>query len=153
MLANNEFKEAMSLIPTSVAIAWLTNDQHEILGCTISSFISVSVEHENEMIAFVLRSDSRTGLSIGKSRTFNISILSRNQSEIASIFARGLSIEELNSSMKTHPTWNKDSVCEFSLRLQQEIVLRNSRIFIADVTSFCSRPTLDPLVYSARKYL
>ena len=92
MLANKEFKEAMSLIPTSVAVAWLTNDQHEILGCTISSFISISVEQENEMIAFVLRSNSRTGLSIGKSGSFNISILSRNQSEIASIFARGLPI-------------------------------------------------------------
>lgn len=152
MFANNEFKEVMSLVPTSVAIVWYSSEQYGISGCTISSFISVSVEQENEMIAFVLKSNSRTGIIISKSKTFHISILSREQVEIANIFAKGLTISELNSYIKTHPTWTQNSVCEFAVKLSQEIVLPNSKIFIADVTSFLSRPTLEPLVYSARKY-
>ena len=153
MHANDKFKEVMSLIPTSVAIAWIRNDQSEIFGCTISSFISVSVEKENEAIAFVLRNDSRTGYAISNSENFTISILSKDQVEIANIFSRGLPIAEMNSAIRTYPTWNDCSTCEFSLKLQRQILLSNSTIFIADVVSFLSRPRLEPLVYSARKYL
>lgn len=152
MIVNDTFKETMSLIPTSVAILWLTNDQGQILGCTISSFISVSVIQENEEIAFVLRSNSRTGQSIRSSQSFKISILNKDQIEIAKIFSEGMPIIELNAAIQSFPTWIDNSVCEFSLRIKQEIVLSNSTIFVARVNSFLSRPQLQPMVYSARKY-
>ena len=142
----------MSLIPTSVAIAWLTNDQGQIIGCTISSFISVSVIQESEEIAFVLRSNSRTGQSIRSSQKFKISILSKDQVEIAKIFSRGMQINDLNSAIQAFPKWIDNSVCEFSLKMKQEITLSNSIIFVASVSSFLSRPQLQPMVYSAREY-
>jgi flavin reductase (DIM6/NTAB) family NADH-FMN oxidoreductase RutF len=152
MIVNDEFKETMSLIPTSVAIAWLTNDQDQILGCTISSFISVSVIQQNEEIAFVLRSNSRTRQSIRSSKSFKISILSKDQIEIAKIFSRRMELNELNSALQSYRTWNDNSVCQFSLKLKQEINLPNSTIFVASVHSFLSRPNLQPMVYSAREY-
>ncbi len=153
MPANDKFKDAMSLVPTSVAIAWTKNNQGEISGCTISSFISVSVEKENEAIAFVLRNDSRTATTISELEKFKISILSEDQVELANIFSRGLPIAELNSVIGTNPTWIYHSTCEFTLKLQQKVLLTNSTIFIADVLSFIARPNLQPLIYSAREYL
>jgi flavin reductase (DIM6/NTAB) family NADH-FMN oxidoreductase RutF len=152
MAANIIFKEAMSLIPTSVAIVWLTSDQGQISGCTISSFISVSVIENDEEVAFVLRNNSRTGQSIKSSQNFKISILSREQFEIASVFSQGLQIIDLNLALQEHPMWHENSVCEFSLRMKQEIVLSHSTVFLAGVASFISRPHLKPLIYSAREY-
>lgn len=152
MLANDKFKEAMSLIPTSVAIVWLADERNQFFGCTISSFISVSVVQESEEVAFILRSNSRTGERIRNSKKFKVSILSRDQVEIAKLFSRGLSISEVNSSTELHPLWFEESICEFSLTIKQEISLSSSTMFIASVMSFLSRPNLQPLVYSAREY-
>jgi flavin reductase (DIM6/NTAB) family NADH-FMN oxidoreductase RutF len=153
MIENIKFKEAMSLIPTSVAIAWLANEKKQFFGCTISSFISVSIIQESEQVAFLLRTNSRTGERIRNSKNFKISILSKDQIEIAKIFSRGLGITELNLATEEYPLWFEESVCEFSLTMEQEVVLSNSTIFIANVTSFLSRPNLQPLVYIAREYL
>jgi flavin reductase (DIM6/NTAB) family NADH-FMN oxidoreductase RutF len=152
MIVNDEFKETMSIIPTSVAIAWLTNDQGQILGCTISSFISVSVIQESEEIAFVLRSNSRTGQTIRSAKSFKISILSKEQIEIAKIFSMGMELNDLNSAILNHPTWVDNAVCQFSVKLKKEIHLSNSIIYVASVNSFLSRPSLQPMVYSAREY-
>ena len=152
MNANDKFKEAMSLVPTSVGVVWRSNDRKEISGCTISSFISISVQLENEVIAFVLRNDSRTGHMISKAGDFKISILSKDQVEIANIFSKGLSIVELNSAIEAYPTWIESTICEFSLKFQQQIHFSNSTIFVADVISFLSRPKIEPLIYSARKF-
>ena len=152
MTANIKFKEAMSLIPSSVAIVWLKNDQDQLLGCTISSFISVSVIEKGEEVAFVLRNDSRTGQHIKSSQGFKISILSRDQIEIARIFSKGLQIDDLNSAIRKYPLWDENSICEFSLAMKQKIILSNSTIFLASVSSFVSNPELKPLIYATREY-
>lgn len=153
MTTNGNFKDAMSLVPTSVAIVWSTDEQNQVFGCTISSFISVSVIQDCEEVAFILRTNSKTGERIRNSKNFNISILNRNQQSIAKIFSQGLLSADLNLAIKANSMWFEESVCEFSLAMKQEIALENSTIFVASVKSFSSRPILQPLVYSARKYL
>jgi len=152
MSANDKFKDAMSLVPTSVAIVWLKDEQNRFFGCTISSFISVSVIQDREEVAFVLRPNSKTGERIRNSKNFHISILNRKQERIAKFFSQGLLNADLNLAIKADSMWFEESVCEFSLAMKQEIVLENSTIFVADVKSFSSRPNLQPLIYSAREY-
>jgi flavin reductase (DIM6/NTAB) family NADH-FMN oxidoreductase RutF len=152
MSTNDKFKDAMSLVPTSVAIVWLRDEQNQFFGCTISSLISVSVIQDCEEVAFILRTNSKTGERIRNSKNFNISILNRNQESIAKIFSQGLLSTDLNVAIKANSMWFEESVCEFSLSLKQEITLENSTIFVASVKSFSSRPNLQPLIYSARKF-
>ena len=153
MQDNHDFKEAMSLIPTCVGVVWINQNQTHKLGCTISSFVSVSVANDNEIVAFVLRSDSRTAQIIKETNELNVSILSENQFEIAGIFAAGLTIKQLNKSLEVFPEWNKSSICEFSLKIEKEIEISQSTIFIAKVESFLYRQDIKPLVYSSRKYI
>jgi flavin reductase (DIM6/NTAB) family NADH-FMN oxidoreductase RutF len=153
MSTNDKFKDAMSLVPTSVAIVWLTDEQNQFFGCTISSLISVSVIQDREEVAFVLRPNSKTGERIRNSKNFNISVLNSNQERTAKIFSQGLLSADLNLAIKANSMWFEESVCEFSLDTKQEIVLENSTIFVASVKSFSSRPDLQPLIYSAREYM
>ena len=152
MKTNDKFKDAMSLVPTSVAVVWLTDEQNQFFGCTISSFISVSVIQDCEEVAFVLRTNSKTGERVRNSKNFNISILNRSQEKIAKIFSQGLLSGDLNLAIKAKSMWFEESVCEFSLAMKQEVILENSIIFVASVKSFSSRPNLQPLIYIAREY-
>lgn len=149
---NDDFKEAMSLIPTSVGVVWLRKNHAQKIGCTISSFISVSVSLGKEKIAFVLRNNSRTAQNLANSEEFHISILDKTQHEVAKIFASGLSIEHLNQSLKNHVDWREGAICEFSLKINRQIQVDDSTIFVARVKSFLYRPSRLPLVYSSRKY-
>ena len=53
VLMDMEFRNAMSLIPTSVSILALI-DNSKITACTISSLVSVSIDPLNPEVLFVL---------------------------------------------------------------------------------------------------
>ena len=150
---NQEFKDAMSLVPTSVGIVWSRLNDHEIVGCTISSFISVSVLTEQEAVGFVLKRESRTANTLGQQQEYKVSILSENQSRIAEIFASGMSTADLYSSLTKEASWDKLVLCEFNLSTLNIIEVGPALLFISHVNSINVHSDKRPLIYSSRKFL
>ena len=150
---NKEFKDAMSLVPTSVGIVWSRLNNHEIVGCTISSFISVSILTEQEAVGFVLKRESRTANTLRQQQRYTVSILSENQSRIAEIFASGMSVADLHSSLTKEASWDKLVVCEFNLSISNIIEVGPALMFISHVDSINVHRDQRPLIYSSRKFL
>ena len=152
MTPNVEFKEAMSLIPTSVGVVWLNSNDNQKIGCTISSFISVSVTTDSEVIAFVLKGESRTAKILIEAGTFQIAILSQQQLEIAKIFSRSFPVDQLNDALLGYPSWVENSICWFKLSVRKTIPVNDTVMFMADVNGYRYNIDAEPLVYSSRKY-
>jgi flavin reductase (DIM6/NTAB) family NADH-FMN oxidoreductase RutF len=150
---NKEFKDAMSLVPTSVGIVWSRLNDHEIVGCTISSFISVSILTEQEAVGFVLRRESRTANTLRQQQEYTVSILSENQSRIAEIFASGMGTADLYSSLAKEASWDKLVVCEFHLSNSDIIDVGPALLFISHVNSMNVYSDKRPLIYSSRQFL
>ena len=150
--ASQKFKDVMSLIPTAVGIVWYLESNEDVLGCTISSFISVSIEEKRETVAFVLKEESRTAHQLKELSTYRISILSQNQSNIAKVFGSGMSASEKSKSIAQYDSWYKDTLCEFRLQNIQQVTVGSSVIFLAKVISFSSNPVKLPLVYQSRRF-
>lgn len=142
----------MSLIPTAVGIVWSLESNGDVLGCTISSFISVSIEEKQETVAFVLRQESRTAHQLKELSVYRVSILSQDQSSIAKVFANGMSASEKSKLISQYNLWYEDTVCEFQLQPMQQVIVGSSIIFLAKVISFSSNPVKQPLVYQSRRF-
>jgi flavin reductase (DIM6/NTAB) family NADH-FMN oxidoreductase RutF len=142
----------MSLIPTSVGIVWSHTLSGEITGCTISSFISVSIEESRQVVAFVLNKESRTALNLNSSNEYTVSILNQDQAHIARIFASKITVEQKNVELAEVKSWPNENLCNFILRTIEGFEIGSSKMFFAEVISFNYNSKISPLVYSARVF-
>jgi len=149
---NDYFKDVMSTIPSCVGIVWVKVNETQTLGCTISSFISISVALGDEKVCFILKNNSRTGELIESSKTFNISILGEKQSEIAKLFAAGISPNEIDLFLKKQTDWESHTICNLVLEYNKKYVENFSTIYIANVISSKPIAGIDPLIYRNRKF-
>ena len=152
MIPNVGFKEAMSLVPTCVGVVWLVTNDNQKIGCTISSFISVSITTDSEVVAFVLRNESRTAKALSEVEVFQIAILSQRQQEIARIFSSSFSVDQLNDELLDFPSWIDNAVCWFKLTVRETISVNDTVIIMADVNGFVYNMGEEPLIYSSRNY-
>ena len=153
MKRSSEFKDAMSLVPTSVGILWMDLISGDKVGCTISSFISVSVEMAKEKIAFVLRDQSRTTSYLRKTEYFHISILGEKQVDIARLFASSFPVPLLNEELLNFPNWESSALCNFRLSVSQIQPVNDTLIVTADVLNYSFNANIKPLVYASRKFV
>jgi flavin reductase (DIM6/NTAB) family NADH-FMN oxidoreductase RutF len=150
----------MAGVPTCVAVICY---EHEnlILGCTISSFMSISVSENFERILFILRSDSTTGKNISVSDRFTISILSEEQADIARFLGSRKSPHEVNSYLregrieineKSFSIAGAVSYCEVSV--DREIQENDSSIYVCKVIEFnqSKESTHFPITYYNRMF-
>lgn len=151
-IPNIQFKDVMSSIPTSVGIILVSADDSQIVGCTISSFFSISVNQKEESVGFVLRNNSRTGAALEERNTFRISILGQEQAQIANIFASGKSPEDLKKALKDADEWEANAVCHFELKYIKKYLEKWSSLYISNLISFQINSTVKPLIYSDRKF-
>ena len=151
-IPNPQFKDVMSSIPTSVGIILVSVEDSQIVGCTISSFFSISVNQEEESVGFVLRNNSRTGTALEERNTFRISILGQNQIQIANIFASRKSPEDLNKALKETNKWEANAVCHFELKYIKKYAEKWSTLYISNLISFQMNSNIKPLIYSHRKF-
>lgn len=149
---NDNFKDVMSTIPSCVGIVWVKVNETQTLGCTVSSFISISVALDDETVGFILKNNSRTGESIETCETFNISILGEQQSEIAKVFAAGKSPQEIDLFLRTQEGWESHTICNFVLSYKKKHVENFSTIYIANVISSTPIVGIKPLIYRHRKF-
>jgi flavin reductase (DIM6/NTAB) family NADH-FMN oxidoreductase RutF len=83
---NRDFRDAMSLVPSSVSIIASLNDA-KITACTISSLVSVSIDPINPEILFVLKKGSFTGSLIKINEIFSLNVLANSHQNDAVKFS------------------------------------------------------------------
>lgn len=149
------FKDAMSLVPTNVAVAgsW---EAEGIRACTISSLVSIDII--DPTIIFVLKSDSATLANIKSTKDFSVNVLSAQQAHLSQIYSNLRTNEEITNltqyweAHKTGVPIIKDSHLNFFCVLISSQELKNATIVFAKVTEIINRNSENPLVYFERKY-
>ena len=151
-----EFRNAMSLIPTSVSIVALISNS-KVTACTISSLVSVSIDPQNPEILFVLKKESHTGSLIKKDKFFTINILAKNQQSFALEFSKQRDLDQEFDSNK----WSLGSSNFVELNGSRVImdcqinqVYENhlADIYVAKVLNYKFDSTVPALIYDERKY-
>jgi hypothetical protein len=154
------FRDVMAGIPSCVGVVSIKRDEH-LFGCTISSFISLSVDQGAEKVLFVLKSDSQTGLRLKDGHNFTVSILNANQSEIARVAGSGLPPDELtqflienSESSSSGLSIIRDCIIGFELLLEQSISVENAELFICKVLGvhLTQSDYSAPMVYLKRRF-
>lgn len=156
VLMDMEFRNAMSLIPTSVSIVALINNS-KISACTISSLVSVSIDPLNPEVLFVLKKESHTGSLIAKNRFFTLNVLAGNQQNFASEFSKQRDLDQdLDSngwklSLENFVELNGSRVvmdCELNQVYEDHL----ADIYVAKVLNYKFDSTIPALIYDERKY-
>ena len=84
-VTGTQLRAAASHFPTGVAIVSTVDDQYQPVGCTISSFLSVSLEPP--IVAVSLGTSTSTVRHLVAAGKFGITVLSATQGGIAAVFA------------------------------------------------------------------
>jgi flavin reductase (DIM6/NTAB) family NADH-FMN oxidoreductase RutF len=150
------FRDAMSLVPSSVSILATLVDSR-IYACTISSLVSVNISSDDPEILFVLKKDSSTGALIKTYKFFTINLLSHKQRDSADEFSSPRTISVGIDSTK----WRLYSGNQLELigsrvimscELIQVYEDHLADIYIAKVLNYKFNNAIPALVYDERKY-
>ena len=150
----------MSEVPTGVGV--ITCSAFEgVIGCTVSSVVSVSVEPNDEKILFALKKNSQIGEILRQKKNFSLSILSETQHKIAESAGGKLNRLELVSFLEEHVEADtagnfpiKGSKVAFSLIVDQIFDAIGSDIYLCKVqaASLSQESQLNPLIYFRRSF-
>ena len=149
------FKDAMSLVPTNVAVvgSW---EAERIRACTVSSLVSIDIV--DPTIIFVLKSDSATLANIKSAKDFSINVLSAQQAHLSQIYSNLRTDEETSNHSQYWEAHENglpiivDSHLNFFCVLISSKELKNATIVFARVTEIIKNNSENPLVYFERKY-
>jgi flavin reductase (DIM6/NTAB) family NADH-FMN oxidoreductase RutF len=154
------FKGLMARIPTCVGVI-VYESSTGVSACTISSFVSISVENGHEEIIFTLRRASNTGDELKKLENFSISILKSDQSDVAKLAGSNLPKKEIQELLLNNIERNSDNVLvlnesfiTFVLKFKEAFSVRNSEIYVCQVLSGEQTPAANhlPMVYFDREF-
>lgn len=156
VLMDVEFRNAMSLIPTSVSIVALINNS-KITACTISSLVSVSIDPLNPEVLFVLKKESHTGTLITKNRFFTLNVLADSQQDFASEFSKQRDLDQdLDSNVWKLSSENfvelNGSRVVMDCEINQVYEDHLADIYVAKVVNYKFDSTIPALIYDERKY-
>jgi flavin reductase (DIM6/NTAB) family NADH-FMN oxidoreductase RutF len=151
-----EFRNAMSLVPTSVSIVALNNNS-KIIACTVSSLVSVSIDPQNPEILFVLKKGSHTGSVIEKNRFFTLNILANNQQSFALEFSKQRDLDqEFDLNRWKFGSRNFVELIGSRVIMDCEIIQiyekHLANIYVAKVLDYKFDITKPALIYDERKY-
>jgi len=154
-MKETSFKDAMSQVPTNVAVvgSW---EAERIRACTVSSLVSIDII--DPTITFVLKSNSATLANIKAAKYFSINVLSTQQAHLSQIYSNLMTDEETSNRTQyweDHETgipFIKDSHLSFFCALISSQELKNATIVFAQVTEVINSNSENPLVYFERKY-
>lgn len=150
----------MAEVPTSVGVITCMGAEG-VIGCTVSSVVSVSVEADDEKILFALKKGSRIGILLGQGKRFTLSILNESQQDIATSAGGKLKHNELVSFLSEHIDSDSDdgfpireSRVVFLLSVDQVFETTNSDVFFCKVHSarICGETKRRPLLYFRRSF-
>ena len=148
------FKDAMSLIPSSVSVISCL-EEGLIYGCTISSLVSVDVRENNPEIIFVLKKQSLVGEKIKTNKFFTINVLSAGQDEIAQTYSAARLPENVsNSNWIIEGNFAEISKCKITMNCKLRQIYDNhaATIFVSKVIKHSVDQSQLTLIYNARSY-
>ena len=136
-MSDENLKFAWSRVPTGIGIVTTIDPNKKIHGITINSFFSVSIKFP--MIGFSISFKSESHDLLQNSVNFGFSLLRYDQSEYANFYSNNqkkmpLDIEFFN--LEDGASVIKNSVVQFSCRVNKVIPLEDHSIFISDIDSF-----------------
>ena len=149
------FREIMSLVPTSVSILTCYSNNY-VYGCTISSLVSVNIDDKFPEILFVLKKKSVIGNLIESNKFFSVNVLNSSQIQIAEKFANNRTPDNLEDSnweiadnnfavfYKARAVMN----CVFT----RKYIDHGADIFVGNVRSSIGNNKIDGLLYDSRRY-
>ena len=153
---DRDFRDAMSLVPSSVSIIASLNEA-KITACTISSLVSVSIDPVSPEILFVLKKGSFTGSLIKIYKFFSLNVLSSNQKIYADNFSktRDFDHEFDSKNWRMSPGRTVELIgsrvfmaCELIQVYEDHL----ADIYIAKVLDHKFDNTKPALIYDERKY-
>jgi flavin reductase (DIM6/NTAB) family NADH-FMN oxidoreductase RutF len=137
----------------AVVTAAYEGSQH---GATVNSFTSISLEPA--MVTVSLQKSARTHDLISKSRTFGLTILSAEQSNISDLFAGKMTeVKDRFAGLQTQTLVTGSPLIVGGLawldcRVVETFDAGNSTLFIAEVLAAQNIGNGQPLIYHSRKY-
>jgi len=149
------FKDALASWASGVSIV-ATRAGGLVHGVTVSSFASLSLDPP--LVIACIAQKSKLPPMVRESRRFAISLLSQEQHDTSSAFARsgrepgpafvGIPEERTSNDMPVVAGAMAHLDCE----LHAELGVGDHTIFIGRVVEAVTRPDMSPLVYYRRKY-
>ncbi len=148
-----EFRFALGNFPTGVTVITSVTGEGELLGATVNSFSSVSLDPP-----LVLFSLDRSAYSLDaylNAGVFAVNILSRDQQDISNRFAKALEEKWGDVSYETWVTGSpilSDSIASFDCRLWNTYDGGDHVIFVGEVLKMSCKDDDDPLVFFRGRY-
>jgi flavin reductase (DIM6/NTAB) family NADH-FMN oxidoreductase RutF len=148
------YKQIGRLTAGAVSIAAAYDAKSDqIVGLTVSSFVTLSFDPP--MIMFALQHNADSYASIVSSRAFGISVLASNQSQIAALFARkGREKSEctaLTHGQKLHVPLIAGALANLEC-LTSQIILSGDHAIVVGIVDAAATETGAPLLYFAGQY-
>jgi len=148
-----EFKASVGKFPTGVTVI-STKYQDKLFGLTANSFVSVSLEPP--LVLFCLDKKSGSFNAFLDSDYFAISILAKNQGDIASHFAAHQKDKFVDIKTTISPNFAlpliTDACAHLECKKYQQIESGDHYIFVGEVKSTNLNSKKEPLVYFAKSY-
>jgi len=148
----------MAAVPTSVSVVAVRTG-NQIAACTISSLVGVEISPENPKLLFVLKKESLTGNLINTQKVFTISLLSKDQVDIAKEFSSnnpGLTnVTDASKSIafiENQPLIH-NSVTTWFCHLIKVETNYGGDMYIAGIESVKHSKDRSPLIYLNRNYV
>ena len=155
------FKDAMSLVPTSVSVLRVTSSvtNPQVVAVTISSLISLSVAHGEEEIMFALKNNSYFGQRLLEEKVFSISLLNSGQDNLARKYGSSANLQpdlDLNEEESWVAVDNffylRNSLLVLFCELTDHDVRKHSTLYFGKILSLNGSVTSSPLVYQNRHF-
>lgn len=153
----SEFKDIFAQVPRHVAVLGLCLE-NMIYGVTISSLQTVSIDSNQQILSFTLRSDSLFASKLRLGFPFTFNILTRGQISIAEFYSNSkrTNNEELNSEIWTRLpediAFVENAYLSASTRLINSIDVGSSSVFFFSIKKVISSTSTEILLYGERTY-
>ncbi|WP_213574213.1 flavin reductase family protein [Rhodococcus sp. USK13] len=151
-LRANDFRQAMRLVPTPVAIVTTTREGVAV-GLTVGSFAAVSMQPA--MITFFVDNSSTTWPKMRKSPTFAVNILGHDNGPLCRAFSRqGDRFADVDwAPSSTGDPVLSDASVSLQCRMHSTQQLGDHVQVVGEVTAAAVQRAALPLVYFRRDFL
>jgi flavin reductase (DIM6/NTAB) family NADH-FMN oxidoreductase RutF len=149
-----EFKKALQLWASGVAVVTSQSEKFGVRGMTVTAFSSVSAEPPQILVC--LNQSADTGEGIDESKRFAVNILNARQQDVSNQFSGGSSQEERFASTRwsvgvTDVPILDESIMSLECKVIEKVRAGSHWIIIGEIEEITCRPG-EPLLYFRSHY-
>jgi flavin reductase (DIM6/NTAB) family NADH-FMN oxidoreductase RutF len=153
-VGSDEFKKALQLWASGVAVVTSQSEQYGLRGMTVTAFSSVSAEPPQILVC--LNQTADTGENIDQNQRFAVNILNAKQQDVSNNFSGGSSQEERFANAAWHSGETGVPILDESLMSLECKVIEKVRagthwVIIGEVQAATARSG-EPLLYFRSSY-